>query len=136
MLDAAADPVDVAGLDAEIVLEDRARPDDRGQLILRHTDLAAPEVLRLVDAVGPHVDRGVAEHTGDKSRHANIGTLSGCGLDREARQRTFTDIELLAAKGTEKNFLRRQGHEDGINAVDGHGTVDQRPVAIVVADGN
>jgi hypothetical protein len=47
MLDAAADPVHVRRLDAEIVFQDGARPDIRGELIFRQADLLALQVLRL-----------------------------------------------------------------------------------------
>ena len=40
------------GLDAEIVFEDRARPDIGGELVFRQADLLALEVVRLLDAVG------------------------------------------------------------------------------------
>ena len=40
------------------------------------------------------------------------------------------------AKRAEEDFLRRQRHEHRIDAVDLHGAVDQRAVAVVVADGD
>src|SRR4051794_32653678 len=38
------EPLDVAGMDAELVLEDAARPDRPGLLIFRHADALAAQV--------------------------------------------------------------------------------------------
>ena len=76
MLDAAADPVDVRGLDAEVVLEDGARPDIGRELIFRHADFLALQILRLFDAVGAHIHRGVTEHARHEGRHADIRTVA------------------------------------------------------------
>ncbi len=134
MLDAAADPVHVLWLDAEVVLQDGARPDVSGELVLRHADLLALQILRLLDAVGAHIDRGVAEHPRHKRRHANVRTVFRRGLHREARQRALADVEVLVAERAEEDFLRIELHENRIDAVDLHRAVDQRAIAVIVAD--
>ena len=134
LLDAAAHPGHVGGLHAVIVLQDRARPDIGGQLIFRQADLLAFEVFRLLDAVLAHIDRGVAEGARQKHRNADIRAVVLRGLHREARERQFADVEFGRAEGAKEDFLRRQGHEDRIDAVDAHGAVDQRARAIIVAD--
>src|SRR5262249_7846951 len=56
------------------------------------------------------------------------------GLHCEARQRALADVEILVAEGPEKDFFRVEPHEHRIDTVDLHRAVDQRPVAVVVAD--
>ncbi len=136
MLDAAADPVDVRALDAVIVFQEGARPDIGGELIFRHADFAALEVLRLFHPVGADIDRGVAERARHEGRHRDIGTIALRRLHRVARHRQFADIELGGAEGAEENLLRHELHIDRIDAVDLHRTVDQRAGAVVVADGD
>src|SRR5262249_45265394 len=55
MFDAATYPMDVRGFDAEIILEDGARPDDRRELVLRQADFAPLKVLGLLHAVCPRI---------------------------------------------------------------------------------
>ena len=133
-LDPAAHPGDVRRLHAVIVLQDGARPDAGGELIFRQADPLALEILRLLDAVGAHIDAVVAEHARHEGRHADIGTIALRGLDREARHRQFADVEIHGAKGPEENLLRRQLHEDGLDAVDLHRAVEQRTGPVIIAD--
>jgi hypothetical protein len=126
--------VDVRRRHAKIVLEDHPRPHVGGELILGHADLLALEVLRLLDAVGAYIDRGVAERLRHEGGDADIGTVAERGLDGEARQRQLADVEIGRAEGAEEYLLRRQRHEHGIDAVDANGPVDQRTVAVIVAD--
>ena len=102
------DPVDVGRLDAVVVFQNGARPHIGGQLIFRHADFFALEVVRLLDAVGAHIDRGVAEGARHERRHADIGAVALRGLDREARQRQFANVEFGVAEGAEEDFLRRR----------------------------
>ena len=136
MLDAAADPVDVGALDAVIVFQERARPDIGGELIFGHADLAALEVFGLFHPVGADIDRGVAEGARHEGRHRDIGTIALRRLHRVARHRQFADVELGGAEGAEENLLRHELHVDRIDAVDLHRAVEQRAVAVVVADGD
>ena len=124
----------VGRLDAVVVLQDHARPDAGGELIFRQADALALEILRLLDAVGAHIDRVVAERARHEGRHADIGTIALRGLDREARHRQLADVEIHGAEGAEENLLRRQRHEHRIDAVDLHRAVEQRAGAVVVAD--
>ncbi len=118
LLDAAADPVDVRALDAVIVFEEGARPDIGGELIFRHADFAALEVLRLFDAVGADIDRGMAKGARDEGRHRDIGAVVQRRLDRVARQRQFADVEFGGAEGAKENLLGHERHKDRIDAVD------------------
>src|SRR6185312_16677897 len=62
LLLAALAPFDVGRLDAVLVLHDAALPDHGGDLIFRHADALALEVLRLGDAaIGADIDAGMAE---------------------------------------------------------------------------
>src|SRR5271169_2696045 len=132
----AADPMHVGRLDAVVVFEDGARPDIGSQLIFRYTDFFFPEVGWLLDAVGAHIDRGVAEGARHKGRHADIGTIALRGLDREARHRQFAAVEFGMAEGAEEDFLRIERHENWIDAIDLYQPVRKRPGAIIVADGD
>src|SRR6185437_12841341 len=99
VLDAAADPVDVRGLDAVVVFQERARPYIGGELVFRQPDLATLEVFGLFHAVGADIDRGVAKGARDESRHGNVWTIVLRGFDGVARQRQFADVEFGGAKG-------------------------------------
>ena len=134
VLDAAADPVDIRALDAVIVFQEGARPDIGGELIFRHADLAAVQILRRLDAVGADIDRGVAESARHECRHRDIRAIVPRGLDRVARQRQFADVEFGGAEGAKENLLGNERHVDRIDAVDLHAAVDQRPGAVVIAD--
>ena len=126
--------MDVRALDAVIVFQEGARPDIGGELIFRHADLAALEVLRLFHPVGADIDRGVAEGARHESRHRDIGTIALRRLHRVARHRQLANVELGGAEGAEENLLRHELHIDRIDAVDLHRTVDQRAGAVVIAD--
>ena len=133
LLQPAADPVDVGGLHAVFVLQDRARPDIGGELIFGDADLAALQVRGLLDAVGAHIDRGVAERARHEGRHAHIGEVALRGLHRGARQRQLADVELGMAERAEEDLLRVERHEHRIDAVDLHGAVGERAGAVIVA---
>src|SRR5580704_17048611 len=134
VLNAAADPVNVRALDAVIVFQESARPDIGGELIFRHADFAALEVLRRFHPVGADIDRGVAERARDEGRHRDIGTIALRRFHRIARHRQFANVELGGAEGAEENLLRHELHIDRIDAVDLDGAVDQRAGAVIVAD--
>ena len=56
------EPLDVAGVHAEFMLQDAARPDRPGLLIFRHADALAAQVRRRGDGTIPaHDDAGVKE---------------------------------------------------------------------------
>ena len=132
---AAAHPVDVRRLHAVLVFQHGARPDVGGDLILRHADAPALQVLGPRDAaVGADIDRVVAERARRKHRHADIRTVAVRGLHREAAHRQFADVEIGVTEGTEEDLLRLQQHEHRIDAVDLHAAVDQRAHPVVVAD--
>src|SRR5207249_7905323 len=99
-------------------------------------DLLSLQVLRLLDAVGAHPDRGVAEHARHEGGNADVRTVAERGAQRVARQRQLADVEVLRPEGAEEDLLRRERHEDRIDAVDPHGAVDQGTVAVIVADGD
>ncbi len=107
LLDAAAYPVDVGRLHPEIIFQDGARPDIGGELIFRHADLAALEICRRLDAVGAHIERGVAERLRHERRNAHVRAFAERRLQRVARQRQFADVEINRAEGTEEDLLRR-----------------------------
>ena len=136
LLDAAADPVNVGGLDAEIVVEQGARPHIGGELIFRHADFAALQVGRLLYPIGAHVNRGVPEGPRDESRDRDIGTIALRRFQGEARQRQFADVEFGAAERTKENLFGAERHEDRVDAVDGDAAVNQRAGAVIVADGD
>jgi hypothetical protein len=114
--------------------EDDARPYAGGELIFGQADALALEIGRRLDAVGAHIDRVVAEGARHEGRHAHIGASTLRGLDREARHRQLADIEVDGAEGAEEDLLRRQRHEDRIDAVDLHRAVEERAHAIVITD--
>nr|WP_292038977.1 hypothetical protein [Massilia sp. UBA6681] len=136
MRDAAAHPGHVGRQDAVVVLQDRAHPDVGGELVLGQADAAAAQVLGALDAVGAHVDRGVAEGARQEHRHADVGQGAGGGLDGGAGERQLADVEFLGAEGAEEDLFRRERHEDGIDAVDLDGAVDQGAATVVIADGH
>src|SRR6185312_10050251 len=68
--------------------------------------------------------------------HGDIGAVAIGGLDRVAAQRQLADIELGLAEGAEEDFLRLQHHEDRVDPVDLHRAVEERPHAVVIADGD
>ena len=119
-----------------IVLENGAHPHVRRELIFRQPDFFAFKVRRSPDAVGPDIDRVVAERARHERRHADIGGFSLRDLDREARQRQFADVELGLTERSEENFLRTERHEYRVYAIDLHEAVGQRPDAVVIADGD
>ena len=125
--------MDVRRLDAVVVLQDGARPDVRGELILGDADLAAFQVRGLLDAVGAHIDRGVSERARHEGRHAHIGEIALRGLHRRARQRQLADVELGMAERAEEDLLRLERHEHRIDAVDLHRAVGERARAVVIA---
>ena len=70
----------------------------------------------------------------DKGWNADIGTVTARGFDGVARQRQFADVESHMPKRAEEDFLRLKTQKHRSNAVDGDFAVDQRPVAVVVAN--
>jgi hypothetical protein len=111
-----------------------ARPHAGGELIFRQPDAPAFEIGGRLDAIRAHVDRIVTEGPRHERRHPHIGAIAFGGLDREARHRQFTDVEVHAAEGTEEDFLGRQVHEHRIDAVDLHRAVHERTHPVIVAD--
>ena len=134
IVDAAPHPGDVGGLHAMILLQDRARPHAGGELEFRQAHALALEVFGLLDAVGAHIDAVVAEHPRHEGRDAHIGTVALRRLHREARHRQFADVEIHGAEGAEEDFLRRQGHEHRVDAIDLDRPVEQRARPVVIAD--
>src|SRR5262249_55346886 len=128
--------MDIRALDAIVVFQKRPGPDICRQLIFRHADFAALQILRLLDPVGAHINRGVTEGARHKGRYGDIGAIILRSLYRVARQRQFADVELGSAKGAEENLFRDQSHIARIDAVDLDTAVDEGPGAIVVADRN
>ena len=73
LLDAAPAPADLLGPDAMLVLQDSSDPDVGRDLVLRHADDPAAQVLGRGDApVGAHVDARLAEHARDERRYGDI----------------------------------------------------------------
>src|SRR4029453_13286803 len=70
LLEPAADPMHVGRLHVEIVLEQGPRPNVGGEVIFGDTDPLALEVGRSLDAVGAHIDGGVAERSRQKGWYA------------------------------------------------------------------
>ncbi|MPM41603.1 hypothetical protein SDC9_88258 [bioreactor metagenome] len=132
---AAAHPGHVGRSDAVVLFQNRAHPDVGRQLVFGQTDLAAAQILGLLNAVGAAIDRGVAEGARQEDGNADIREVALRGLQRGAGQREFADVEFLAAERAKEDFFGRQRHDDRIHAVDLHGAVDQRAAAVVVADG-
>ncbi|MNT47133.1 hypothetical protein D3C72_1838250 [compost metagenome] len=123
-------------MDAKVVLQDRARPHDRGELVLRNADAAALHVLGTPDTILAHVDGGVAERPREKDGHCDVRTVAARMLDQVARERQLADIEVLAAHGAEEHFLRVERHVDGIDAVDLDAAIEQRAGTVIVAHGD
>jgi len=88
------------------------------------------------DAVGAHENRGVAEAARHEGGHADIGAAPERRFQSEAGERQFANIEIAGAEGAKENLLGHELHEHRIDAVDLHGAIHQRPVAVVVADGD
>ena len=58
-VNAASNPSDVLGANAVVILQNRARPHNGGELVFRNTYPLALEVLWLTNAVFTHIYRGV-----------------------------------------------------------------------------
>ena len=119
-----------------IILKDGARPHVRGQLILRQTDFLPLKIARLFDPVRTHINGRMTKCPRDEGGHPDIRAIFLRGLYREARQRQFTDIEFGLPEGAKENLFRRQRHAGRLDAIDLDCPVDQRPRAVVGADGD
>jgi len=78
----------------------------------------------------------VAEGARQEDGHADIGAVALRDLHQEAAERQLGDVELGVPEGAEEDLLRIERHEDRLDAVDADLAVDERPVAVVVADGH
>ena len=88
-------PADVAGLDAVVVLEERADPERGGDLILDHADGAADQVLRRLDAtVRVHVDVPLPECAGREHRQTDEAIIAPRLHDHVRRERQLGRVEL------------------------------------------
>jgi hypothetical protein len=54
----------------------------------------------------------------------------------EARKRQLADVESLVPHRAEEHLLRRERHDDRVDALDVDGAVDQRAIAVVIANCN
>ena len=98
LLLAAAAPMNFRRLHAVFVLHHAAHPDHRGDLIFRHADALAAQVLRLLDAGAlADVDAGMAEDARHERRHADIGRRCrsrpcGCSWKTKSPRRRIPGI--------------------------------------------
>ena len=93
------EPFDLAGMHAEFVLQDAARPDRPGLLIFRHADALAAQVGRRGDAgIVAHDDAGVEElaHGEDRDRHP--AGIAARHRDDQRRHRHLGDVEFGEAQ--------------------------------------
>ena len=133
LLDAAGAPAQIGRADAVLVLQDAARPDRRRDLVFRHADDAALEIGGRPDAaIGPDIDRRMAEGARDEGGDRDIRRVVAVEQHEVAAQRELGDVELGMAQGAEERLLDRQRKERGIAAFDRHPAVNQRTGAIVV----
>src|SRR5205085_8183259 len=95
---------------------------------------ATLEVGRHADAIGPHVDRGVAKGARQKDGDADIWVAALGRLDGEARQRHLANVELGMAERAEKDLLGHEGHESRLDPIDLDRAVDQGAYAIVIPE--
>ena len=132
LLQLAAAPADLAGMDAILLGQHAADPDTGSLLIIRHADLAALEARRRIDAaVVADIDRGMAEGPRDEGGYADIGPLAARRRQQMGAEGELGDIELAMAEGALKDFLGMARHMGDGAALDGDPPVEERPRAII-----
>ncbi len=137
MIDVADTPMQIARPHAVLVLEHAAR-DERGRVgIFAHPGAPSAQILRPRDAaIGPYVDRGVAEDARGEDRDADIGAGAARGIGDVAAERQLGDVEIGAGEGAGEHLLMRRGDEFGRATQNGDAAVDDTPRTIVVATGD
>ena len=134
ILEAAAAPVHVLGLDAVFVGEHAAYPDVGGDLVFGQAYGLALEVGRRLDAaVGADVDARVAEQARHKGRHADVGVLAAGGHQRVAGHRDFRHVKFVELEGAVKSLLGFYRHGGHFTALYRRAAVKERAATIVVA---
>ena len=131
------EPFDIAGMNAELVLQDAARPDRPGLLIFRHADALAPQIRRRGDAgVGAHDDAGVEELAHGEDRERNPAGVAARARDDERGHRHLGNIELGKAQLPPEHLGGMNHGRDKLDALRGDRSLDQRPRALVVGERN
>ena len=116
-VDAPPDPSDVLGVNAVVVLQNRARPNNGSELVLRNTHPLAFKVLWGTNAVFAHINRGVPKRPRQKHRHGNVGAVALSVLDQITRKRQLGDVKVTAAHGSEKHLFGAEQHVNRITAI-------------------
>ena len=135
-LDAAPAPADLLGTDAMLVLQDAPDPDIGRDLVLRHADDPAAQVLGRGNApVGPHIDARLAEHARDERRYGDIVVVAPRRRHHVAAHRDLGHVELAIAEGAVERFFRFEGDGGDLAALDGRPPIEQGAGTVIAAAG-
>ncbi len=131
------EPFDLAGMNAEFVLQDATRPDRPGLLIFRNADALAAKIRWRGDpGVVAHNDAGVKKLPHGENRNPDPARLAPRYGNDQRRHRHFGNVELGKAQLAPEHF---RGVDHGRNEPDPlrrNPTLDERARALVVGERN
>ena len=132
LLGALHPPIEVFRFHSELVLQNPARPQRGGLLILRYADALAFEIRGLVDAaVGAYPRAGVEKTPGGKNRQRDPISIAMGHNHEQRRQGHFRDVELLKMQLPPENLGRMRARTDEIDPVRLDRTIQHRTRPLV-----
>ena len=135
-LDAAGEPFDLLRRDLVFLPQDPPEPERQGGVVFGNADPLPPKVPGLPDPRRfMNIDVRVPERAGEENRDGHEPAGAFAAFHDVVGKRHLRDVEFLVLQHPAEDFVRLPHDAVQRNPFRMHGTVPQRPCAVIVAAG-